>query len=329
MKNLLKLSSNDRLSIFEQVSSPLSLQAIEKDWWVTQTLGLIFSMSCAPHLVFKGGTSLSKAWGLIDRLSEDIDLALDRQFLGFEGDISKTQVSKLRKKSYEYISDVFFNELKQKFDEAGVEGLTMELKDVKDPDQDPLIIEIFFPSIIQTSEYLKPSILVETGSRSLIEPFTKKQIISLVGETFKGRDFADKHITLPVVNPERTFLEKIFLLHEEFQKPTDKIRVNRLSRHLYDIEKIMNTEFAEIALANNDLYNHIINHRSKFTAIGRIDYANHAPSKINIIPPKEVMKEWRKDYEAMQENMIYGESISFEKLIARMEEIQQILKSKN
>lgn len=329
MKNFLQLSSTDRLSIFEQVASPLSLQAIEKDWWVTQTLGLIFSMNCAPHLVFKGGTSLSKAWGIINRLSEDIDLALDRQYLGYEGDISKTQVSKLRKKSYEYISNVFFNELKQKFDEAGVEGLTMQLSDVKDPDQDPLIIEIFFPSIIQTSEYLKPSILVETGSRSLIEPFTQKQIISLVGESFTGRNFADKHITVPVVNPERTFLEKIFLLHEEFQKPTDKIRVNRLSRHLYDIEKIMNSEFADIAFKNDDLYNHIVSHRSKFTAIGGIDYANHAPNKINIIPPKEVMNDWKKDYEAMQENMIYGDSLSFEKLMARMEEVQQILKSKN
>jgi predicted nucleotidyltransferase component of viral defense system len=328
MKNFLQLSINDRLSIFEQVSSPLSLQALEKDWWVTQTLGLIFSMNCAPHLVFKGGTSLSKAWGLIDRLSEDIDLALNRQFLGYEGDITKTQVSKLRKKSYEYISDIFFNELKQKFEDAGVTGLTMQLKDVKDPDQDPLIIEVFFPSIIRNTEYLKPSILVELGSRSLIEPYSQKSIISLVGEAFDGRNFADKHIIIPVVNPERTFLEKIFLLHEEFQKPTDKIRVNRLSRHLYDIEKIMNSEFAEIAFKNDDLYNQIVNHRSKFTAIGGIDYANHAPNKINIIPPKAIFNDWKKDYEAMQENMIYGESLSFEKLIERMEEVQQILKSK-
>ena len=81
MENFLQLSINDRLSIFEQVSSPLSLQALEKDWWVTQTLGLIFSMNCAPHLVFKGGTSLSKAWKLIERFSEDIDLALDRNFI--------------------------------------------------------------------------------------------------------------------------------------------------------------------------------------------------------------------------------------------------------
>lgn len=328
MKNFLQLSINDRLSIFEQVSSPLSLQALEKDWWVTQTLGLIFSMNCAPHLVFKGGTSLSKAWGLIDRLSEDIDLALNRQFLGYEGNITKTQVSKLRKKSYEYISDIFFNELKQKFEDAGVTGLTMQLKDVKDPDQDPLIIEVFFPSIIRTTEYLKPSILVELGSRSLIEPYSQKSIISLVGEAFDGRNFADKHIIIPVVNPERTFLEKIFLLHEEFQKPTDKIRVNRLSRHLYDIEKIMNSEFAEIAFKNDDLYNQIVNHRSKFTPIGGIDYANHAPNKINIIPPKAIFNDWKKDYEAMQENMIYGESLSFEKLIERMEEVQQILKSK-
>jgi predicted nucleotidyltransferase component of viral defense system len=328
MKNFLQLSSTDRLSIFEQVSKPLSIQAIEKDWWVTQTLALIFSMQCASHLVFKGGTSLSKAWGLINRLSEDIDLALNRQFLGFYGDISKTQVSKLRKKSFEYISEEFFKELQNKFNEAGVEGLTMQLVGVKDPDQDPLIIEIFFPSILAEYKYIKPSILVETGSRSLIEPFTQRQIVSSIGEKYAGKDFADEPITIPVVNPERTFLEKIFLLHEEFQKPNDKIRVDRLSRHLYDIEKILNSKFAEIAFNDDELYNHIVKHRSKFNGIGGIDYANHSPDKINIIPPQAVLKAWKKDYEAMQENMIYGDSLSFESLIARMEELQQILKRK-
>jgi len=330
MSNFLKLEPKERLLIFEQIRSKTGLveAAIEKDWWVTQTLSIIFSIDCAPHLVFKGGTSLSKAWGLIQRFSEDIDLALNRQLLGFEVVSNKTQVNKLRKKSFEYISTVFYPELKQKFEVAGINGLNIILTEAKDPDQDPLIIEIYYPSVTKTSNYLNPRIVVEIGSHSLIDPFTNKLITSLVGESYSASDFADKAISIPVVNPERTFLEKIFLLHEEFQKPHDKIRVDRLSRHLYDIEKMMDSEFAAIALANEKLYNNIVLHRSLFNGIGGTDYANHIPAKINFLPPISVIKEWQKDYEIMQENMIYGESLSFENLLVRLESLQQVLNAK-
>jgi hypothetical protein len=96
-------------------------------------------------------------------------------------------------------------------------------------------------------------IQIEIGCRSLKEPFSPRTFGTFISETFSNRPFADKPITIPVVNPERTFLEKIFLLHEEFQKEPDKIRVQRLSRHLYDIEKLMHSTYAEIALADKDL----------------------------------------------------------------------------
>ncbi len=134
--------------------------------------------------------------------------------------------------------------------------------------------------------------------------------------------FADKQITIPVVNPERTFLEKIFLLHEEFQKHSEKIRVDRLSRHLYDIEKLMDTEFAQIALSDNDLYTSIVEHRKSLTPIRGIDYEKHSPNKICIIPPLMVINEWEKDYKVMQNNMIYGNSLSFKQLLTRIEELQ-------
>ena len=93
---------NSKKVVFEEISKRIGMvsNAIEKDWWVVQTLGLIFEMDCAERLVFKGGTSLSKAWGLINRFSEDIDLALDRRYLGFEGNLSNQQIKKLRKASF-------------------------------------------------------------------------------------------------------------------------------------------------------------------------------------------------------------------------------------
>jgi predicted nucleotidyltransferase component of viral defense system len=89
----------------EKVKFPLYI--IEKDWWVVQTLRLVFQMDIAKYAVFKGGTSLRKAWGLIDRFSEDIDLAINREFFGFSDDISRTQVGKLKDASNKYITGEF------------------------------------------------------------------------------------------------------------------------------------------------------------------------------------------------------------------------------
>lgn len=324
IKNWLNLPEITRRNIFLEVSARTNLPAtaIEKDWWVVRTLELIFETEIASYTVFKGGTSLSKAWGLINRFSEDIDLALDRKFLGFNEEMTPSQVRKLRKDSCKYISEKFFFLLKEKFNSTGFTNVELQITKKTSNDQDPLIIEIEYPGITDKSEYIKPSILVEIGCRSLIEPYTEKPICSFVGEQFKGRDFADNIITIPTVNPERTFLEKIFLLHEEFQLPPKKIRVNRLSRHLYDIEKLMDTDFALKALTDKNFYLNIVKHRKIITPLRGIDYANHSPDKINFIPPEELFDSWKRDYEIMQQNMIYGESKSFEKLLERMLELK-------
>ena len=180
-----------------------------------------------------------------------------------------------------------------------------------------------YPGLIEKSEYIQSRVLIEIGSRSLKEPFTIRKFSTFVGEYFSDKSFADSEISIPTVNPERTFLEKIFLLHEEFQKPKEKIKVNRLSRHLYDVEKMMDTDFAEIALSNKELYQHLVEHRKTITPLREIDYANHAPDKINPVPPKSLFDAWQKDYEQMQQNMIYGESLPFAKLLDRIYQLKE------
>jgi hypothetical protein len=127
----------------------------------------------------------------------------------------------------------------------------------------------------------------------------------LVDETYPDSEFAQMPIHVPTVNPERTFLEKIFLLHEEFQRPAAKMRVDRLSRHLYDVYKLSKTNFAEKALSNKDLYQTIVDHRYKFNRIGHINYNLHQPKNINILPVTQVMEAWKADYTTMVEQMIY------------------------
>lgn len=331
----LALSNADKKVIFNEVAAQMGLPvtaAAEKDWWVVRTLELVFSSSIAQHTVFKGGTSLSKAWNLIDRFSEDIDLALDRKFLGFnkeDSEMTGAQVSKLRKKSFTFISEVYFPEIQQLFEKAGFSDVTINLGEVKSTDDDPITIEIYYPSVTDRVDYIQPRVLIEVGSRSLIEPFEVRSFTSFVGQRFPERPFADAPIEIPTVIPERTFLEKIFLLHEEFQRTTEEIKVDRRSRHLYDLEKLMDTEFAERALSDINLYNTIVDHRKRITPVRGIDYANHAPVSINIVPPEDIIGAWEKDYKTMSESMFFNASLSFEALIRRMNDLKSRINKLN
>ena len=133
----LKLSDRTKRNIFEQTAAAIGLPnaaAVEKDWWVVRTLALVFKSSIAQHAVFKGGTSLSKAWGLIERFSEDIDLALDRSCLGFsqtDMEMNNSQVSKLRRKSQKFVTEIFLPQMQQLFSDAGFKDVTLMLGEIK------------------------------------------------------------------------------------------------------------------------------------------------------------------------------------------------------
>ncbi len=324
--NWLTLPTKRRIEILNQATelTGLPAMAVEKDWWVTLALNASFSLPCSKSIVFKGGTSLSKGWNLIERFSEDIDLALDRKFFGFDGDMSKTQIKNLRKQSCEFISTTFLCDLTKILTEwKAIDECKLFAQPVKDSDKDPQVIEIHYNSVIDTSEYLPQRVLIEVSSRSLMEPIEKRKINSILSDNFSQQSFATDHFVIATVLPQRTFLEKIFLLHEEFSQDKEKIRIDRLSRHLYDLEKLMDTEHGIEALKNSALYNSIVAHREKFNPLRGLAYANHIPGKISIIPPDEVLKNYERDYEAMTSFMIYGEPLKFNHLMKRMLELQK------
>lgn len=326
MKEWFSLSESDRKEAIIQTSidKGLPAAAIEKDWWVVTVLRAIFATKYAEHLVFKGGTSLSKAWGLIERFSEDIDLAMDRSFFDFGGALNRTKVSHLRKASCKFASEVFPDELSKTLKAQGVKDFSIHIGAFEDSDTDPIAIEIRYDSLVERMEYLEPRILVEISSRSLRDPFENRDIVSFIGEKYKGQPFADKPIKVPTVLPTRTFLEKLFLLHEEFQKPkTRPILSKRMTRHLYDISKLMDTEFGEAALKDKKLYSDIVEHRSVLTRISWMDYSTHAKKTLDFIPPDRVMKEWEKDYEDMDESMFYGKTEPFEELINKLRALRE------
>ena len=323
-----KLTDVKKRNIFAETArqKALPVSSVEKDWWVVHTIFAIFSTEYADKLVFKGGTSLSKSWNLIERFSEDIDLSLDREFLGFADDLTKKEIQKLCYTSYEFLSTKFVAALELSFRKIGLENVIVKPQQVVNHDQDPLIIEIYHPKLTENDLYLRPDILVEIGSRSLKEPYSQQNINTFVSEIFSGMPFVDNHsIIVPTVNPERTFLEKMFLLHEEYQRPSEKMRVERLSRHLYDIEKLSQTSYFQKALSNKELYNTIVTHREKFSHLSGVDYTKHTHEHIQIVPPENLLPLWEKDYESMINSMVYGKKMSFNELILSLYQVQIII----
>lgn len=324
MNNWLTTPDNTKANAYTQISEKtgMAAAAVEKDWWVVQILATIFEMPVGKHLVFKGGTSLSKAWNLISRFSEDVDLAIDPKFLGFEGELKKKDITALRKVANQYISNMFYPELKQRMIEKGFANVNWDIINTQESDQDPKIILMYYPNVIESVGYIQPKVQIEIGCRSLREPQKIAEFNALVDEYYPNTNFAMPTINVPTVVPERTFLEKIFLLHEEFSKPIQAIRVERLSRHLYDVYQLSKTEIKQNALNDSDLYETIVKHRYNFTRISKVDYNLHQPQFINPIPPVGIIKSWETDYNTMLTEMIYDEAPTFEELIKELVELR-------
>lgn len=322
MNNWLKLPKEEQVELFNQIGVQTNLppQAIEKDAWVTLILRMIFTSELAEHFIFKGGTSLSKAFRLIDRFSEDIDLGINREYLGFEGELSPGQIRKLRKASHTFVSTELADLLRKQLDEYGVDSSLYELiiENTQVSDQDPETIKVNYQSVFSEVSYLPQRVLIEVSARSLIEPHQEIEIQSIIDEQYRDADFAEEAVTVNATNPQKTFLEKLILLHEEFQKPTEKIRHLRMSRHLYDLGQILYSEFGEAAIQNKALFESIIEHRKVFTPMKTTNYEGLTLQNLNFIPTADFINQYKADYRQMQESMIHGESPKFEVLLEKI-----------
>lgn len=285
------------------------------------TLKSVFDLPFADHLVFKGGTSLSKGWNLIERFSEDVDLAIDRRQFGFEGELGSSQITRLRKTIRSFVKEKLAPDLYEKLNTYT--EVDVNVQPHEHSDADPSQIEIIYPAVTEELDYLPTRVLVEVSARSLFEPKEEQELYPLIGPELPKLDIENEGVAIPCVLPKRTFLEKVFLLHEEFQKNPGELRAERLSRHLYDIEKMMDSEHAKQALDDESLYRDIINHRRNLIGMRGINYDSHWPGSVNLIPPEATRKEWERDYREMRESMIYGDALPFDALLGRMKELTE------
>ncbi len=328
MNKFTNLQAVERIKYIENLTLEynLSTVAIEKDWWISTVLRALFALPYAEYLSFKGGTSLSKCDNLIERFSEDIDIAVYRDFLGFGGTLSKTQINdKLRRATCSFVREKLQFDVANELENQGIRTdlFFVNVNITPVTTTDPEIIEVRYKSLFPESSYIEPIVKLEISGRSMNEPLQKIALQSFIDDAYSDKVFAVKPFEVNAVVPERTFLEKICLLHEEFAKPQEFMRTERMSRHLYDLGKMHDAGIAEKALSDKELYRSIVEHRRIFIGLKGFDYDTLAPHSIKIIPPDNIIPLWKADYETMRETMIYGESLSFSKLIDKIKQLNE------
>lgn len=321
MNNFYLLSDDVKKTVLEQIAIKQGLpkQIIEKDLWVSTLLEIIFTLPFSDKLVFKGGTSLSKVWGLISRFSEDIDIAIDRSLFGFDGDLTIRKIKKLRKESSLFVNNDFCIALNNAIFQYGLgDYLVVEPQANGEGDKtypEPRQVFIKYKSLFDTElSYIQPQIILEIGARSLFEPTEKSFIQSMITASYPSVETSVIKTAITTAVAAKTFLEKAFLLHELFTTDICS-RAERKSRHLYDLERMMDMDFAVNAIKNDDLWTTIHHHREIFTRIKDVDYTGDIRNIIVLTPPAKYYQIWASDYANMQSSMIYEDSISFDKLL--------------
>lgn len=326
MTNWLSLTDEERRITLEQASvrSGMQTKAIEKDWWVTLCLKALFSSEYASYCIFKGGTSLSKGWKLIRRFSEDIDIAIDPVAFGMEIISSPTHsyVKRLKRKGCVFTSTQMKQALETAFAAMGVTTgmIVIEAEAVSEtmPDKDPQTLLIRYTSLFDNHPYLADVVKMEFSVRSRMEPFAFVAIRSILSEAFPNA-YEEALFQVPAAEPHKTLLEKTFLLHEKLSHPyREAFPDDRQSRHFYDIVQLMETDFAQAALEDMDLYTALVEHRRYYSRLRDVNYDTLHPGTLQFVPPIELMEVYQNDYEKMQQAMIYGTTHPFEALVRKI-----------
>lgn len=326
MNRVAALSTKDRNELFTVTAEQRGMGTIaivEKDFWVCWTLKHLFEHpELSSQLVFKGGTSLSKVYGLIDRFSEDIDLVLDWRVASGEqdpmGEHSKTKQQKLNEalneKARAYIAETMLPLLIK----ALGSHCSLEIKsDEKDQGH---IIRVEYPKTSNVGDLL-PYIQLEIGPLASWLPHSEHTITPYAAEDFPDQ-FDEPRCSVRAIDAERTFWEKATILHHEAHRPKDSVVPERYSRHYYDLCLMASDKnLKRTALGNLAVLDDVVLFKKKFYPRSWANYDAAKPGTLKLVPPSHVLDAMRKDYSAMQD-MIFGRRPSFEKIIAALTELE-------
>ena len=332
MDKVAKSPPEQRLELFSETAAEMGLlpSLVEKDFWVCWSLKRLFTLpEIKDHVLFKGGTSLSKVFGLIDRFSEDIDLTVDRKFLGFgqERALEKLpsrkqkekRLKEMRKACNDYIAGDLLKVLKQAFKDFLPEGEDWSLE--IDPNNPERLIFVY-PSKTTASVYVSQSVCFEIGVRGEFYPNDWYQVESYSAKYVKNV-FSDPRFKVCALRAERTFWEKATLLHQEHYRDEKKNPPERYARHYYDLFKMAGRkQIQKTALNNLELFNSVVKHKRVYfhSAWARYDLAT--PSSLQLLPSKAWSEYLKKDFEKMQE-MFFKKPPSWDEILNGLGELQK------
>ena len=322
----------ERAEIFRETGARRGLPAalVEKDFWVCWTLRQLFTIPAfRGHIVFKGGTSLSKVFGAIQRFSEDIDLIIDYEMLGFVGERHPSRCASKSKRAAllaemlractTYIEGAFLQELGGRFTEV-LGANSWQLRTRRSTDGSA-VIEFDYPTaVVERLGYVQPFVLLEPGTHAEFIPKGTYSIKPFAAEEFPAL-FVEPSTVLEAITAERTFWEKATILHAEYHRPVVKRITGRHSRHYYDLAMLAGTDIKARAIGDTELRERVVKHKMEFypSAWARYDLAR--PGTLRLVPPDERVADLRRDYQSMAV-MIFGETPPLEDLLARLAKLE-------
>jgi len=331
MISVSRLDINERRILFTNTADKKRLHPaiVEKDFWVCYALDYLFHRSeWKEALVFKGGTSLSKAFHVIKRFSEDIDLILDWRMIKYGIDEpweerSRNQQDKFNKRMIKATAEY----LEKTFVPTITEGIKNEIgEDIligMDPDDsDGCTVNIYYPHIF-LEDYIRPEIRLEIGPIAEWTPSHEKEIQSFAAECYPTI-FEKPSTGVITVDAERTFWEKATILHKV--ACSGGPIPNRYARHYYDMYMLGNSEIKEEAFRRVDLLLRDINFKQKFYYTKKASYETAIPGSLRLVPGKDTIDALMDDYEHMK-NMFYEQAPTFEEVIKHLDELEREMNS--
>ena len=336
MKEFVALSEERRRLVCTEAGAQLSLSeiAVEKDFWVCWTLRKLFGLpEWGGHLTFKGGTSLSKCWNLIERFSEDIDIVIDRDVLGFggENDVEQAPTKKQTGKRLKALKAACRQCISDRIQPALTDVISSDLRetpewtlksDTGDPDGQTLLLSYPTAFPAQVAAYLPRTVKIEMGARSDIDPAELIGIRPYISAVFPDL-LLEPDTDVRAVRPPRTFWEKAMLLHEEtFRPEANKKHRKGMARHYYDLYRLILAGIGEQSAQDLDLFHRVVEHRQVFFPYSWFDYSTLAIGQLRLVPAEADRPAWQADYEDMQREMFYGEVPTFEEILAVVGDFQ-------
>jgi hypothetical protein len=338
-EEVISASDADRGALFAETAARLGtpVQNVEKDFWVCWTLDALFNglEPANPRLLFKGGTSLSKAFGLIPRFSEDIDITVFREDIGqtidaaeldaMTGKQRRKRLDAIRDACHAYINGPLLSQLTQCA--TAVIGKDRFRLEADPDDDDGQTLLLWYPAATaRPNDYIRSAVKIEAGAKSALDPHTLATVRPYVADDLLRLDLAVSNVV--TVEAKRTFWDKIIILHglRQWHDRRGVLRHGgqRVSRHYYDVHQLLRHEQARQWLGNRALATDCAQHARLFFGSPDLGLATAAHGSFTLTPSPDMREALRADYTAMA-GMVFGEVPTLDAVLSSIEEVEQAL----